>query len=293
MLTQQLIDAGELPRAELARAQAGDARSRAQVEDAQRQLHQARVALANAIGVAATGEDATLPLARDPFPPVPEQAAVDAAASLVGTAAERRLDLNAAVKEQQAGRILQDAAATNLRSQLNLATSTWFTALRENSPGIALQRWVGPSTQLGLQFEKPFGNNLYRGQLVSREADLRSREIAATDLQRQIRLGTLQATSTLPDVVAQARQAEAAVGFYANIYNADLERYRTGEATLIDTVITQQQQTEAMLAALTARHQLAELIAQLRYQTGTLLGPNQTIAPQNLVSVPPPGRNQQ
>jgi outer membrane protein TolC len=144
-----------------------------------------------------------------------------------------------------------------------------------------------------LQFEKPLGNNQYRGQLTSREASVRSSEIEATDLQRQIRLGALQATSTLPDVVAQAQQAEAAVGFYRNIYDADVERYRTGEATLIDTVITQQQQTEAMLALLSARHQLAQLIAQLRYQTGTLLGPNATVAPQNLVSVPPPGRNPQ
>lgn len=292
-LTTQLINAGDLPRAELARAQAGDARARAQVEDAQRQVHQARVALATAIGVAATGDDATLPVARDDFPPVPDAPVVSGASSLVGGAAERRLDLSAATKERDSSRLLQDAATTNLRSLLNLNTSTWFTALRENSPGIALQRWVGPSANLALQYEKPLGNNLFRGQLVSREADVRSRDIAATDLQRQIRLGVLQASSTLPDVVAQARQAEAAVGFYRNIYDADVERYRTGEATLIDTVITQQQQTEAMLALLAARHQLAQLIAQLRYQTGTLLGPNATVAPQNLVSVPPTGRNPQ
>src|SRR5262249_48093533 len=224
----------------------------------------------------------------DTFPAIPDAPVLQSAPTLVTGAAERRLDLSAAVKEQEAGRLLQDAAATNVRSLLNLTTSTWFTALRENSPGIALQRWVGPSTQLGLQYEKPFGNNLYRGELVSRQADLRSREIAATDLQRQIRLGVLQASNTLPDVVAQARQAEGPVGFYRNIYDADVERYRTGEATLIDTVITEQQQTEAMLALLTARNQLAHLIAELRFQTGTLLGPNGTVAPVNLISVPPP-----
>src|SRR5262249_26338932 len=124
-LTQQLINAGELPRAELSRAQAADARARATVEDTQRQLHQARAALARAIGVAATGDDSSLPLARDTFPAIPDAPVVQSAPTLVTGAAERRLDLSAAVKEQEAGRLLQDAAATNVRSLLNLTTSTW------------------------------------------------------------------------------------------------------------------------------------------------------------------------
>lgn len=292
-LTQQLIDAGELARAEISRAQAADARARAQREDAQRQVHQARVALATAIGVAATEDAATLPLARDAFPPTPDAAAVQNAAVLAGTAPRQRLDLSAAVKQQEAGRVLQEGVATNLRPRLDLTTSTWYTALEEDSIRRAIDRWVGPSTQISLQLERPTGNNLFRGQLVEREADTRSREIAATDLQRQIRLGVVQAASTLPDAVAQVQQAEAAVGFYRNIYDADVARFRTGEATLIDTVITQQQQTETMLSLIAARAQLARLVAQLRFQTGTLLGPGNTVDRASLVTVPAAGRNPQ
>src|SRR5439155_12606282 len=138
-------------------------------------------------------------------------------------------------------------------------TQTWYTALAENSINRAVSRWVGPSTQLGLNLERPFGNNLYRGRLASAQADTRTRAIEATDLQRQIRLGVVQAVSTLPDAISQVQQAEAAVGFYKNIYDADIERYRTGDATLIDTVLTQQQQTEAMLTLVAARAQLAHL----------------------------------
>jgi outer membrane protein TolC len=286
-LTQQLINGGELPGAELSRAQAADARAHAQLEDAQRQLHTARVALATAMGVGATGDDDTLPLARDQFPPAPDTAAVETAPALVDASPERRLDLSAAVKQQEAGQVIESAAAANLRPRLDLTTSTWYTAIGENSVRRSLSRWVGPSTQLALQLEKPLGNNVLRGQLVERSADERAREISAMDLRRQIRLGVLQASSTLADVVAQVRQAEAAVGYFRNIYDADVQRYQTGEATLIDTVITEQQQTEALFALTAARNQLAKVLAQLRFQTGTLLPADNTVLPQNFVTMPP------
>ncbi|HEV3139055.1 MAG TPA: TolC family protein [Vicinamibacterales bacterium] len=285
-LTQQLINAGELAGAELSRAQASSARARAQVEDANRQLHQARVALASAMGVSTNGDDASLPLAKDAFPPTPDAATMRGSGQLVGTAPAARFDLQAAQKQQESSRILQSSAETNLRPRLDLTAGTWFTALDENNFSRAVGRWVGPSTQVALNLEKPLGNNLYRGQLTQRQADVRTREIAAIDLQRQIRLSVVQATSSLPDAIAQVQQAEAAVGFYKNIYDADVERFRTGEGTLIDTVITQQSQTEALLALTAARNALAHLIAQLRYQTGTLVGPNGMVAPQNYMTVP-------
>jgi outer membrane protein TolC len=286
-LTQQLINGGELPGAELSRAQAADARARAQLEDAQRQLHAARVALAAAMGIAATGDDDTLPLARDPFPPPPDAAAIETAPALVEGSPEHRLDLSAAVKQQEAGQVIESAAAINVRPRLDLTTSTWFTAIGENSVRRSLSRWVGPSTQLALQFEKPLGNNQLRGQLAERTADARARQISAMDLRRQIRLGVLQASSTLNDAAAQVRQAEAAVGYFRNIYDADIQRYQTGEATLIDTVITEQQQTEALFALTSARNQLAHVLAQLRFQTGTLLPADNAVLPQNFVTMPP------
>src|SRR5690606_409901 len=45
-LTQQIINVGDLPQMELARSQASEARARAQLEDARRRYHEARVSLA-------------------------------------------------------------------------------------------------------------------------------------------------------------------------------------------------------------------------------------------------------
>ena len=130
-------------------------------------------------------------------------------------------------------------AERNLSMRLDLNTSTWFTAIGENSASRTLSRWVGPSTQIALQLEKPLGNNVLKGQLAERQADTKARTITANDLRRQIRLGVLQASATLGDAIEQVRQAEAAVGFFRSIYDADVQRFQTGEATLIDTVVTE------------------------------------------------------
>ncbi|HYM24612.1 MAG TPA: TolC family protein [Vicinamibacterales bacterium] len=283
-LTRQLIQAGEVAGAEQSRAQAADARARAAVDGAQQQLHQARVALAQAMGVSSNGEDSTLPLAKDPFPATP--AGAPQASPLAAAAPSARLDLAAAQKDQEASRVLEKGAQANLAPKLNITAQTYYTALDENNFSRAVSRWVGPSTQVGLDFEKPFGNNTYKGQLTQHQADVRSKDIAAIDLQRQIRLGVVQAASSLPDAIAQVQQAEAAVGFYKSIYDADVERFRSGEGTLIDTTITQQSQTEAALALTAARNALAHLIAQLRFQTGTLVNPDGLVTPQNYTTVP-------
>jgi hypothetical protein len=57
---------------------------------------------------------------------------------------------------------------------------------------------------------------------------------------------------------------------------------------LIDTLITEQQQTESRLGLIGARQDLAQLIAQLRYETGTLLDAGAVALP-NLTTPPAAG----
>jgi outer membrane protein TolC len=287
-LTQKLITAGDLPGVELARAQAAQSRAQAQLAEAERQFKEARVALATAMGVSVTSEDASLPRASDAFPAIPAGAPQQSVA-LIPDALQRRQDLGAANKREEAGRTLQDTASTNLRSRYDLVGSTWYTALEERTIARAIDRWVGPSATLELQVERPFGKNLARGQLAQRQADLRARQITAADVQRQIGLGVVQASSSLPDAIARVRQAQASVGFYEQIVKAEFQRFESGDATLIDTVLMEQQQTESQLSLLAAQRQLGRLIAQLRYETATLLaggnvaGVNLTTPPAGIV----------
>lgn len=267
-LTNQIIGVGDLPQVELARAQAAEARARAQAEDAERRYHEARVALADAMGVAVTGDPATLPTAADDFP---QGAAAAPVAALIEQAVGRRADLQAASRSIDAGQTLVDAARDDLRPRLDLQVGTWFTALGEGSGPKALDRWVGPSAGVGIQYEKPLGNNSAQGLLVQREADAALREIAQRDLDRRIRLGVVESAGTLEQAAARVAQAEAAVGFYETTVNAELQRFRGGDVTLLDTVITQQQQIDARLALILARQELAQRLAQLQFQTGALV----------------------
>jgi len=291
-LVQGLIAAGEQPQAEISRAQAAVARSQAELESTRRQLQDARVALASALGVSATLDDATLPRARDEFPRPPDPAAPVAppqTTDVLAQATSQRLDLSAAIKSVEAEDVLVEGARRNLPAKLDLAVGTFYTALDQGNFGNAADRWVGPSATASLTFEKPLGNNALHGQYVQREAEAEQSRIARNELARQIRLGVLESTGTVQEAVARLLQAQAAVGYYQTMVDAQTQRLRIGETTLVDTVVTQQQQTLAMAALTLARQDLAHRIAQARFETGTLVT-NGVVRIQDLITVPPPLR---
>jgi outer membrane protein TolC len=289
--TQQLINGGQLPQVEIARVQASLARSQARLEDDRRRLHEARAALATTIGLTVTEDDATLPFAQDDFPDIPEAGLLEeqAVVTLATQAVDRREDLLATARLEESGRVLERRAETDLRPRLDVVASMWTTALDERTVSSAVDRWVGPSTTVALEFEKPLGNNVFRGRLAQQQADLRQRQIDVADLRRLIRLAVVRSARSVQDAVGRVQHAEAAVGFYQTTVDAEIERLRAGESTVVDTVLTEQQQTEAQRALIAARKELAQLIAELRFESGRLLepgSPESSVRESSLVTVP-------
>jgi len=266
---QQLVTGGSLAGVELTRAQAAQARARADLDEARRRLTDARVKLALAMGVVSTDDDQTLPLAGEPFPAMPP--APGAASPLVSQALAQRPDLGAATQLEDAGRILAEGARGDTRARLDLTVSAWFTALDEGTAAEAVDRWVGPSASVDLQFEKPLGNNVRLGLLAQREAEARRRGIDQRDLARQIQLKVIQSARTVQDARARVEQAQAAVDFYQTTIDAEFARLQGGNSTVLDTVITQQQQNGALLGLVAAQLDLALRMAELRFETGTLI----------------------
>jgi outer membrane protein len=288
--TKALIQAGELAAVELSRAQAGEARSKAALRDSERNVHEARVSLALAMGLSATPDENTLPTAKDAFPPVVEASAPAqvVAEALSSAAIERRRDLTAARKYEEASRIVEHGAALNTKPKLDLSAESYFTALGERNFKRVVDRWVGPSVDVGVDFEKPFGNNSLEGALAQRRAELRQQQISTANLERQVRLGVLRASTSLRDAAAHAREAAAAVEFYQKTAEAELARFKVGESTLINTILTEQQLTSARLTSISAQQQLATLVAELRYETGTLVN-GTTVSGADLITVPQAG----
>jgi outer membrane protein TolC len=276
------VNAGDLAGFELARAQAAEARAQGDLADAQRSLKDARVALATAMGVGATDDDTTLPRASDDFPPLPPTVT---STPPVDLALRQRQDLSAATKLTEADQVLTISARANTKPQVDLDLGTFFTALNGGSAANALSRWVGPSGSFGLQITKPLGNNVLRGQLAEQEAALLTQQINRTDLARQIQLNVIEATTTIQESIRRVQQTQASVGFYQSTIDAEVARLRTGDATLIDTITTQQQQVAALLGLVAARLDLAQRIIQLRFESATLMT-GTTVRPQDLITLP-------
>ena len=268
-LTQQMITAGTMPGVEGARAQAAAARAQAQLQDAERQLVSARVTLADAMGVAVSADPASLPLAAEPFPDFSGQAA--AMVQLLEQAIGARTDVSAAAKTAEAGDILVAGARRNLASRFDVSLGTWYTALGEGSGGQTLDRWVGPSGSIALDYEKPFGNNTQEGLLLQAEADAAQRRIARLDLERRVRLAVVETAGSLQQAVIAVQQARAARDFYQATIESEMRRLSAGDSTLIDVVLTQQQQIDTLLTLIQAEQQLAQRLARLRFETGGLV----------------------
>ncbi len=283
-LITQLVASGDLAGVEQSRAQAAEARARADLEDAQRGFTEARVALVQAMGLSATGDEATLPRAAEDFPAAPATPAPPAP-GLVTQALDQRLDLQAAGRRVAAGDLLVTGARLDLRPVLDLSLSGWYTALDDGSFGEAVDRWVGPSASVSLAYEKPFGNNVAKGVLAQREADARLRQLDQQDLQRRIQLDVLQSAGTIQASVNRVQQAQTAAEQAQAAIDAEMARLRSADATLLDTIVTQQQQVGAALDLVAARLDLARRLARLRYETATLVQ-GDAVSTQGLTAVP-------
>ncbi len=272
-LTRELIEADELPRVELARVLATEANARAQLQGARRELVSARLAMVQAMGLDAESQEST-PLANGAFPKPPPPTAIArllASEVLVDEAVDHRYDVAAARKFSGSTRILARAAQINLRSRLDLTASLWTTATGEKSLSKAVDRWVTPSWSLGLAYEKPFGNNETRGRLAQSEARARQDQISAADLERNVRIGVLLALASLAEASDRLASSEEAAKYFEETIEAEIEKFKVGDSTLVDTLLTEEQRTGSLLARLDAHRQVAILLAQLRFETGTLV----------------------
>ncbi len=277
-LAEVLIQADELPRVELVRVQAREAEVQALLEGSRRAAHEARLALARTMGleVLATTD---APTPEDDFPAVPARVelACANASQLAAAALERRLDYRAAVHLQESGKVLWRAAAIDLAPRADLTYSTWYGALAEDSDvleglkGVASGRWAGPSARLGLTYEKPYENNAQKGKLEVAAAGFRQRAITTRDLERIIKASVVRELASLREAARQLARTEEAVALHRQAVENEMEKLRMGAATVIDTILTEQRYVDAQLSLIAARQQVAQILARLRYETGTLV----------------------
>ena len=289
-VTKALIEGDEIPRAEISRVLASQASDEGALRSAERSLWEARVTLALAMGVSVRGE-ANAPLAADSFPAPVDDAflrTIDVP-SLADQAVDRRYDRQAALKIRDAGGVLLVAARTGLRPQLDFHGKISANSVGQASLSTTADGWSAPAFTIEFDFSKPIGNNAALGRLLQSEATYDQQSISATDLARNIRANVVQEARSLQATRAQLARAKESVEAYGRTIESENEKFRGGQSSLIDTILTQQLQTSALQVYAAAQQQYATLLAQLRYETATLIseqGDFNYVRPQDLL-VPP------
>jgi outer membrane protein TolC len=289
--TRELIKAKDRPRVDEARALASYADAEARFEGSMRQLSEAQVALAQAIGVALQDAN-SLPIPADPFPEPPASLVTDdpSVGRLVQRALGERFDRKAALIEEDGNTILAKGAGLETRRLVNLTGSYFGTATGE-SRFASLNRWVFKSGSGALQVTVPFKNNALEGQRMQAESGLSQASINAADLGRTIALNVIRLSQSLRLAANRLRLAKESVDNYDKTILAEQEKLKAGDSTLVDTILTEQQTTAARLAKVDAQNQYAQVLAQLRFEAGLLVleARNEShVSGESLASVPPP-----
>ena len=283
-MTRSLIAANEKPRSEEARILASSADARSRFEAAQRRLSDTRIALATVMGVALADALFT-PLAADPFPAPPDglEANPQAYAAFIQESIGRRYDRQASLKAEASGKALVDGARIDTRSLLNINASGWGTSAHESSP--RYNKWVFRSGSVGADYAVPFGNNQALGRLAQARSALNQTKIDTANLERTIALNITQDIESLKIAAGRLKIAEEAVRNYDQTIKNEQARFKNGDATLVDTILTEQQTTSARLALVTAQQEYTTLLAALRYEAGLLVQDND-VNVSTLVAVP-------
>jgi outer membrane protein TolC len=300
-LTEQQVQAGDLPAMERDRARGRAAIVASQLAAARAALERARGGVARAIGADADVlAHAPVPVDRFPStrPPVPPLPA------LLEQAAARRRDLRALASLRDASAVLARAARVDLRRRVDLAVvgglsnyyeSPFFrylpdevdpiysdfeprpvrpTPVRFFSPRGFYRSLTGrwePFLTASFTFDLPLANNVATGRAVQTQATLERSRLQAADLARVIRENVLGVAGALARAGDALERWETAVAHDEATVAATLERFGAGEVTLVDTLLTEEILTRDQLELVRARQVYWSLLARLRFETGTLV----------------------
>jgi outer membrane protein TolC len=292
--TRKLIEADVTPAADLVQVEANVVAKETARIGGERAFFEARQALGREIGLPPE-RIAVLPFPADPFPTVPA-AAVPAAADdriWIARALERRADLQAAQERRSAVGFLRKAADNALKPQVDLLFTPSYSGLVQGAGAGSffspLYRNVpGASSVLSLSLSWPTLNSRARGDLIQIE-EAREQSALLTDLiSRQIGANVPIALDAVARDAQQLERAAEAVRLFERAVENEEKKLRAGTSTLIDLISQRDRLTAARQSQVSAHLALAIAVAQLRFETGTLLpgGDPRAVQLSQLTTVP-------
>ncbi|HET7501377.1 MAG TPA: TolC family protein [Kofleriaceae bacterium] len=272
---RRMVEEHERAPTELHQVRAALADASASRADATRVYLDARHQLGLAMGLTWREIDA-LPPPIDPLDATRAAAAPLDAERLIGMALARRSDLRASRIAARASAVLVGAGEDELQPRLDISAELGYTGLASgHGPSVLITSLghgvVGPNFFAGLVLQLPTPSLQARGALRQERARLATLDIASRDLERTIganvalRLGELQALQR------QLTSAEEAVDDFLAARDNEVRKLRSNLSTEFDVLQIESRLTAAQLSAMRARASVLQALAQLRFETGTLI----------------------
>lgn len=295
--TRRLVEADQTPAAELVQLEANLAAKESSRIGGERALFAARQDLGREIGLE-PARIALLPLPADPFPDVPpgEVPPPAEAERFIAVALSRRSDLRAARERRSGAEILLRAAGDALKPRLDLLfVPTWSGVVEGTGAsdyfGSLWQNGPGAGARLGFALSWPTYNRTARGAQAENEAFRRQTELLIDVLARAVGANVPSALDGVRTSALQVEKAAEAVRLFEQAVINEEKKLRAGSSTLLDLISQRDRLTAARQTEVGARLALAQSLALLRFETGTLLaagGGTGALRPELLTTVPSP-----
>ncbi|HEX2224172.1 MAG TPA: TolC family protein [Thermoanaerobaculia bacterium] len=294
--TRRLIESDITPAAELVLLEANLAAQEVSRIAGERAVFAARQDLGREIGLDPR-QIGGLPAPADDFPVVTPAEVPPAAETdrLIAGALARRDDLRAARERQESVVALLRAADNLMKPQLDLIVRPSYSGFVEGTgPGdfySPLFRNVpGLSTSFGFSLSWPTFNGEARGLRLQREAALRESALIVEAFEKIIGADVPTALDAVARQAQRLQKAEEAVRLFERAVSNEEKKLRAGSSTLLDLINQQDRLTAARQSRVSAQLDLALALAELRFQTGTLLGPAPAVPAAATAAADPAGQ---
>jgi outer membrane protein TolC len=194
----------------------------------------------------------------------------------VEQAMENRADLKAINLRQEANTVLVKKYTRDLMPQLDVSLNAGYQGLSEGASastfGDAVYRNVpGPNLAGQLSFAYPLENNVQEGLLARQKALSRNTQISMGQLERTISALIDVDVSLLTRRMAEMNIAEKEVAFYQPAIDELVDRAMKNAPAMLDLLQYEDRLVAAKVSRLQVKSALAKLIAEVRFQTGTLI----------------------
>lgn len=275
---QQLIEAEELPKAEMNRLLAKDQQIEVSVLEARKEIKNKKIELVETIGLQV--EDIRFaPNTGDPLPEFDGSTIFETITeqSMIQHAWQNRKDLQAAKRVVDSSEIQLQAARLDLESKKDLDFSFYYQGYERDSyiarglENVLYDDLTGPSVTMRFSMDLPFENSYARGDELRAQSTMRKATIRHRNLKRQIRLGVIEARQNLAETREQLRYEKEAADYYRQTKETVLQSFKEKIATLFDVIKTEDQLTDSLLKLAGAKVAYAKAVANLRYEMGLLV----------------------